>query len=85
MALKQKGYGEVAFFTSYIAIAFMNNNLHTIFKSLNEVKVWSTTALASSHSDVRSVIVQSGAFLPFSFKSKEQQSIFLDIFKLRWN
>ena len=84
MALKQKGYGEVAFFTSYIAIAFMNNNLHTIFKSLNEVKVWSTTAFASSHCDVRSVIVQTGSFLPFSSKSKEQQSKFLDIFKLHF-
>ena len=52
MALKQKGYGEVAFFTSYIAIAFMNNNLHTIFKSLNEVKVWST-AFASSQYAVK--------------------------------
>ena len=81
---KQKGYGEVAFFASYIAIAFMNNNLHTIFKSLNEVKVWSTTAFASSHCDGRSVIVQTGSFLPFSSKSKEQQSKFLDIFKLHF-
>ena len=74
----------MAFFASYIAIAFMNNNLHTIFKSLNEVKVWSTTAFASSHCDVRSVIVQTGSFLPFSSKSKEQQSKFLDIFKLHF-